>query len=129
MDHLKYLSKTYKNLIPKLYNEYLTNITKFDRTLVRYFYYITEINERMGKGIHYYKNVKSLFIHYAQEVESGTWSLTPSALNGHFLAHFRNDVSDMYNKNFVSSIRKLNLDLEYVFFLLKKLTNFCNINL
>ena len=81
----------------------------------------------MGKSIHYYKNVKSLFVHYAQEVSKKHWSFEPSASNGHFLSHYRDDVSDMYNKNFKGSIRQLSIDFEYLTLLLKNFTNFCNI--
>ena len=127
-DDISYVKDLYKSVMSinqSIYPKYLGKIDKIDQTLVRYLYYVTETNERMGKAIHYYKNVKSLFVHYAQEVKWDHWSFEPSPSNGHFLSHYRDDVSDMYNKNFISSIRKLNIDFEYVTFLLKNFTKFC----
>jgi hypothetical protein len=36
-------------------------------------------------------------------------------------------MDSFFNRNFSGSIRKLNIDFEYVFFLLQKYTNFCDI--
>ena len=81
----------------------------------------------MGKCIHYYKNVKSLFVHYAAEAASDTWSFSPSIYDFHFLSHFRADISEIFSRNHKGTIRKLNIDFEYIFFLLQKFTNFCEI--
>ena len=78
----------------------------------------------MGKAIHYYKNVKSLFVHFAQDYNQDSWSFSPSAYNGHFLTHYRK-IPKEKRKNFTGTIRKLNIDFEYLFFLLKNFTKFC----
>jgi hypothetical protein len=126
IQYVRDLNKALKSINPDVCENYLIKTKNIDRTLSRYLYYITEGNERMGKSIHYYKNVKTLFVHYAQEISKTSWSFEPSESDGHFLSHFRHDVSDMYNKNFKGSIRQLNVDFEYLTFLLKNFTNFCN---
>ena len=126
VDYIKYLYKSYNSLIPCAQEGFLKLIDtkKFDNSLVRYFYYLTEPNERMGKTIHYYKNVKSLFVHYAEESSEDHWLLSPSQFHGHFISHYRM-FPKQKRQNFTGSIRKLNIDFEYIFFLLKKFTNFC----
>ena len=127
VDFIKYLYKSYNSLIPCVYRNYLKNVTKLDDSFVRYLYYLTEGNERMGKAIHYYKNVKSVFVHYAEDAVAGHWSFDAPKYLGHFLPHFRKDAAKVYGSNFEGSVRKLNIDLEYVFFLLKNYTTFCEI--
>ena len=81
----------------------------------------------MGKAINYYKNVKSLFIHYAIDAVKDHWSFHASEGDGNFLSHFRVNVNTFFKANFSGSIRKVNIDYEYVFFLLKNHTMFCEI--
>jgi hypothetical protein len=46
----------------------------------------------MGKykllAIHYYKNVKSLFVHYANEHVPGSWGVHASVSDGNFFISF-----------------------------------------
>ena len=127
IDFIKYLYKAYNSLIPCIYKNYLKNISSYNGDFIRHLYYITEGNERIGKSIHYFKNVKSLFIHYAQDSVEDHWSFDSNELDGHFLPHFRKDTFEVINKNFNGSIRNLNIDFEYVIFLLKNYTSFCEI--
>ncbi len=105
----------------------MKNISSLTNNAVRHLYYITEGNEAMGKNIHYYKNVKSLFIHYAKDTALGSWGFHASVSDGNFLSHFRVDVNKFFKANFSGSIRKVNIDFEYVSFLLKNHTTFCSI--
>ena len=123
VDYIAYLYKSYKNLIPCIYENYLKNLTKILN--IRYLYYTTTDEERMGKEIYYYKNVKSIFAHHAQEVADDQWSFKASAFDGHVLSHFREDIAKIWIKNFSGTIRNLNIDYEYIFFLLKNYTAFC----
>ena len=127
IDYITYLYKSYKNLIPCIHRSYFKNMTNLNKNNIRYLYYITETTERMGKQIHYYKNVKSLFVHFAQDSVSGRWSFTAPAFDGNVLSHFREDMKKVGNKGFSGSIRKMNIDYEYLFFLLKNYTSFCDI--
>ena len=127
IDFIKYLYKSYHNLIPCIYKDYLRNIEGLDKNFIRYLYYVTEGNERMAKAIHYYKNVKSLFVHYAADSTQNNWSFSPDSLKGNYLSHFRDDITEIYSRNFSGSIRKLNIDYEFLFLLLKNYTSFCEI--
>ena len=127
VDYIKYLYNSYHNLIPCVHNNYLKNISGLTNNAIRHLYYITEGNERMGKAIHYYKNVKSLFIHYATDAVKEHWGLHAPESDGNVVSHFRVDSHLLFSKNFSGSIRKLNIDYEYVFFMLKNHTSFCNI--
>ena len=126
IEYVKYLYKAYKSFITCAYEGFLKKINSetIDKSLVRHFYYLTESNERMGKTIHYYKNVKSLFVHYAEEKSEDHWSFEPPAYHGHFMSHYRM-APKQKRQNFTGSIKKLNIDFEYVFFLLKNYTTFC----
>jgi hypothetical protein len=127
IDYIQNLSKAYNSVIPCAYHKYISNIDNIDKSLLRHLYFVTEGNQRMGKAIHYSKNVKTIFTHYAQDAVPDTWSITAAALDGHILSHYRDKVSPVYDKNFENSIRKLNVDFEYFFYLLKIFTNFCQI--
>jgi hypothetical protein len=58
----------------------------------------------MGKCIHYYKNVKSLFHHYAVDEAKGHWSFHAPESDGYFLSHFRVDFDVFFKENFSGSI-------------------------
>jgi hypothetical protein len=127
VDFIKYLYKSYQSFIPCIRNNYLKNITTLTSNAVRHLYYITEGGEAMGKNIHYYKNVKSLFIHYAKESVPGSWGISASKSDANFLSHFRVDVNKFFNAKVSGSIRKVNIDYEYVSYLLRNHTKFCSI--
>ena len=130
IDYIKYLYKIYKGFIPCAYQKYLNKTNKLDPSMVRYLYYVTEFVERWPKEIHYYKHVKSIYNHWALDKDNKAWSFTPSATDGHFLPHFRKNIDVIwtnFRNNFTSSIRNLNFDFEYMFYLLKHYTNFCEI--
>ena len=126
IEYIEYLYKSYNNFISCVYDKYLNKIDKIDKSLVRYLYYLSEDSERMGKAIHYYKNVKSLWLHYAEESFLVHWAFSASPYHGHFLPHFKDDIAEIFSLDrFNGSIRKLNIDFEYVFYLLNNFTNFC----
>ena len=127
IDYIKYLCNLYFSFIPKINEKFLRNITSFDRSFIRYFYYATEFHEREQKSVFYYKNVNSIYLHYASSTAKNSWSIYPSPLGGHISPHFRYDYSYILRKNQTSSIRKLGIDFEYIFFLLQNHTNFCKI--
>ena len=127
IDYIKYLYNSYKNLMPFIYENYLKNLTRiYGDTFIRYLYFVTDPNQRMGKQIHYYKNIKSVFVHYAVDSANKPWSFTASSIEGHILPHYRNDFEKYYSKrNLEGSIRNVNIDFEYLTFLLKRYTSFC----
>ena len=127
VNYSKELLASYQSLIPCAYHKYIKNLKSLDNTLLRHLYFLTEGNQRMGKEIHYYKNIKSIFTHYAMDHKQQTWSIRAPDLSGHILSHYREDVAPVYNGNFKNSIRKLNVDFEYVFYLLKNHSSFCSI--
>jgi hypothetical protein len=126
VDYIKYLYNAYFSLIPTIYEKFLRNITSFDESFIRYFYYATEFHEREQKTVLYYKNVNSVYLHYASSTAKTSWTIYPSPFSGHTSPHFRMDFSFALIKNATSSIKKLGIDFEYIFFLLKNHTNFCN---
>jgi hypothetical protein len=129
IDYVKYLHNSYKNSIKCFQEDYLKNIKNISSSLIRSTYYLTEGMERMGKKIHYYKNVKTLWVHWAWDVKKvpGTWSCCDNnPIEGGFVLHFRDNIRRIWTSNYTGTIRKLNFDFEYVYFLLKSFTNFCN---
>jgi hypothetical protein len=103
-------------------NELLKKNTTLDKTLQRYFYFITEPDQRLPKTIHYSKNSRALFIHFPPDTAHGSWDLKPIFYDAHMLSHFR---EDWFDGNFEGSIQKLNIDFEYLFFIIKKFTSQC----
>lgn len=126
INHLRYLYDAYNSLGLCLYENKLFKMnTTLDKTLQRYLYFITEPNQRWPKRILYSKNVRALFIHYPTDVIPGSWELKPNYFDGHILPHFREDMN-WFGGNFEGSITKLNIDFEYLIFVIKKFTRYCN---
>ncbi len=125
VDYLKYLYHSYNSLTTQFYNAFKKdNNTKLDDLFQRYTYFITEYPQRWPKSIHYYKNVRSIFVHYATDTIPGSWSISPSELEGHTLTHFRENYEIMLG-DFNATIRKLNFDFEYLTYVIKKFSNNC----
>ena len=124
LDYVRYLYKAYNSFIPCIYNRYIKNIDKLDKSLLRHLYFITEPHERFGKVFFYYKNVLSIYHHNAEYNKTINWWIKAKIMNGHYVAHFR-DTFKIASKNYTGSIRKLGIDFEHVFYLLKNYTNFC----
>jgi hypothetical protein len=128
--YIKHLYNSYFNLIPCSYNKYFNySINKdkiLDDNLVRLVYFVTphDMIQKNYKKIHYYKNVYSIFTHWATDYENDSWTFIPSSMDGHLIHHFRKswkfrpDIS-------IDSIRLFNIDYEYLFFLLKHFSDFC----
>jgi hypothetical protein len=128
--YIKHLYNSYFNLIPCSYNKYFNySINKdkiLDDNLVRLVYFVTphDMIQKNYKKIHYYKNVYSIFTHWATDYENDSWTFIPSPMDGHLIHHFRKswkfrpDIS-------IDSIRLFNIDYEYLFFLLKHFSDFC----
>ena len=126
VDYVHYLLDSYKELKPCVYGDYLKNVemtSKYDVNQIRIFYYLTS-GERNPKSIHHFKNTKSLDIHYVSEKVQNGWIIIPSDINGHFSTHYRAEV-EHFKRNFSGSIRQLNIDFEYLFYILKKYAKFC----
>jgi hypothetical protein len=124
IEYIKHLYSSYQSLIPCAYLSYLNKIDKYDKNLVRYLYYATETRERAGKTIHYYKHVKSVFMHYARDFDKPSKLVVASAASGRTLRHYR-ELPKTMKRNQTGTIRKINIDYEYIFYLLKKFTDFC----
>ena len=73
LEYINYLYKHYNRFALCTYEKYLKNATKIDTSLIRYLYYVTEGGERARKEIHYYKNVKSIFTHFAEDYKRDSW--------------------------------------------------------
>jgi hypothetical protein len=61
------------------------------------------------------------------QIRNGTFNLDLDPLNGHFQNHFRFKNENFFKKNFTNSIRNLNFDFEYSYFMLSNHTNFCRV--
>ena len=125
ISYVKYLYNTYNSFISCVYSRYLNKSTKINSNLVRYFYYTAEPEERPTKSVHYYKNINTIFIHRPLDYDESAWNIQVPYAMGH-LSHFRHSMSRLFKWNSTGSIKKLNLDFEYVIFLLKNFTSVCD---
>ena len=116
VNYARKLYETYKSLVQCAYN--------IDKTFIRALYYLTEKAERGPKSIYYYKNIRAIRLHRADNYAQAGWSIHPLGKDGHFLSHFRVETKI---KDFIvnESISNLKIDFEYLFFFLKNFTNFC----
>lgn len=126
--YIEYLYATYQRFIQCTYKKYFRKIRGLDENFIRYLYYVTEARERAGKAIHYYKNVKSVFTHYARDFFKNSRLIAAPIAHGHTLRHYRIKHKAMRAIR-TGTIRKVNFDFEYIFFLLKNFTNFCKYRL
>lgn len=126
VDYVKYLYRSYENLVPCSFNKYLKESINRDLSLIRFLYFVTEygMKDKNYKKIHYYKNVNTIFTHWPLDYEEDTWTFIPSPENGHIVHHFREQFKPS-QQNFTDSIRLLSVDYEYLFFLLKRFSKFC----
>ena len=106
------------------YESYLKKIPNFDFNLLRFLYFITGPRKRLPKSIHYTKNVYSLFTHDAIHYAKDSIILEAPWIDTHVNSHFRADLSVFFG-NEENSIRGLNFDYEYLFFLLQRYTDYC----
>jgi hypothetical protein len=125
IDYIKFFYKTYKRFFSCVDDKYLSSIkSNFSSSFVRYLFYHQKEKEYKPKKVHYYKNVYSVFTHWAVDFENDTWDLMPSPDSGHLVHHFR-DKLEIKHKNFTEPIRIIGFDFEYTFLMLKNFTNFC----
>ena len=127
INYIKQLYTSYNALVPCLKEKYLNHSINLNKNLVRYLFYGANKHGLRGKAIHYYKNIKTIRTHFAFIYKSNdSWDISPLLKHGHFLSHFRDDMSKIYTRDRLGSIRDLNIDYEYLFYLLRNYTNFCN---
>ena len=122
-DYVVYLNKLYKEFTC-YYDKYLSKIANFDKSLIRYLYFMTGPEIRLPKSIHYSKNVQILFTHDAHAYNSDSFILYPPWNQSHINSHFRADLQPFFYGG-EASIRDFSFDFEYSYFLLKNYTNFC----
>jgi hypothetical protein len=125
VDYLKYLHNGYTSFVSCIFEILRIQNINIDENFFRYLNFVTDAKNRLGKSVHFSKNVKTVFIHDVEESEEKTWQLRVPPINGHVVSHFRKDVQLVYHENQNSSIRNLNIDSEYLIYLLKKYANFC----
>jgi hypothetical protein len=123
IDYVINLVESYKQFVPCIYRDYIKDIEKVDTDKIRAIYFLYGSGKRWPKSIFNSKNVRSLGIHIVTETVKGSWILKPNAKNGHFCSHFRAQQADMTKAK--ESIRILNIDFEYMTFILKRYTKFC----
>ena len=124
VDYVKYLLDSYKNFISCAYTQYMNKIKIIDKNLIRAFYYLTSYYERPKKSVYHCRNARSMGIHTIRESRKDTWDFSPFGLSGHFTPHYRGEIYKVA-QNFTSTIRDLNIDFEYMFFILKNYADFC----
>jgi hypothetical protein len=124
VDYVKYLLKSYKSFIYCVYTQHKDRIKKVEKSLIRSFYYLTSYYERPKKSVYHYKNARSMGIHTIRENIKDSWDFSPNGLSGHFTLHYRGEIYKVA-QNFTSTIRDLNIDFEYIFFVLKNYSDFC----
>ena len=125
VNYLKYLNRGYKELALCALRNFIENKTfEINKSMLRFLFFTTEGQHRLGKSVHFSKNVKTIFLHDVEESENQTWQLVIPANSGHYVSHFR-ETLNFFTGNFNSSIRNLNIDFEYLFNIIKKHTNYC----
>ena len=77
------------------------------------------------KSIFCSKNIRTLSIHRSSDINKDSWIMKPSAMDGHFCAHYRLKQEKLYSES-IEPIRNLNIDFEYMTYILKKYTKFCS---
>ena len=127
MGYVKSLIQAYNNLTKCPHTQLLLNTDSLDAIMIRYLYFVTKYEgiHKNYKKIHYYKNVNSIFTHWAVDYNNDTWSFIPSPYDGHSIHHFRFKTKDL-DKTVNETIRLLNIDYGYFYFLVKQFSNFCN---
>lgn len=115
VDYIKYLYNSYNNSVRCFYEKYLNYAENIDSSLIRFAYFLTEANQRMGKKIHYYKNVKTIWIHYPAEVVTGIFlKFNLDALNEiNFVK--RINVWNLLINSMYSLAHKIKLKCEYLY--------------
>jgi hypothetical protein len=126
LDYIKNLINLHDTL-SCLYKDSIDNITTINHDLKRFLYYVTELDERFPKSIHYTNNVQAVFTHFPLVATPDSVEFVPNYINGHVLSHYRKEMPDSYEKVFKGTIRKLNVDFEYSLYLLKNYTNLCKL--
>ena len=124
LSHVVRLSKLYDSF-NCLYGKYLEIMRKIDQSFVRYLYFVTGNNRRLPKSIHYTKNVYSIFTHDALHYNETSIILKAPIYNGHINAHFRDELISLFEKPENVSVKSIDFDFEYAFYLLKTYSNFC----
>ncbi len=124
IDHIKYLLKSYKEFVSCFYRDHVKNIKLIDTDKIRSFYFSYKWGSKYPKTILYSKNVKTFGIHKVIEIVKNSWILQPSVNDGHFCSHYRFKTEDIHQK-FLEPIRNLNIDFEYLIYILKSYTNYC----
>ncbi len=113
LEYIKYLYNWYQNVSKCLFKSVNNSLNSLFQIFV---YFRTEPDQRWSKCIHFTKNVFSVFPHYATHVNIDAWDFTPSYKDGDMLSLFCNDMN-WFDGKFNSSIRNLNIDFEYLFFM------------
>ena len=124
IDYINYLIYSYKQFVPCIYKDHLKDINAIDIDKIRAIYYFYPTQHGPKKTIFFSKNIKTLGIHKVEKTFQDTWIMNPPAINGHFCSHYRIEQKD-YKIKVVEPIRNLNIDFEYLTFILKRYTNFC----
>ena len=104
INYLKFLYKTYTKFYLCVYDHYLSKINTFNKNFVRFMFYHQNEIDYKSKKVHYYKNVHSVFTHWAVDFENDTWSISTSPDSGHLIHHFR---KTWKNINYISILRHL----------------------
>jgi hypothetical protein len=98
-DYVKFLYNTYTRFLSFVDDQYLSNISKsFNSSFVRYLFYHQKENDYKPKKVHYYKNVYSVFTHWAVDFENDIWELMPSPYSGHLVHHYRDKLNFFFLK-------------------------------
>ena len=123
MGYVKSLIQAYNNLTKCPHTQLLLNTDSLDAMLIRYLYFVTDYNVKSQKNykkVDYYKNVNSIFTHWAVDYNNDTWSFIPSPYDRHSIHHFRFKTREI-KTNVTTTIRLLKIDSDYFF---KTIANF-----
>ena len=125
IDYVNYLIESYKKFVLCIYRDHLKDIEIIDKDKVRAIFFLHEWGHILPKSIHYSKNIKTFDLHNATQAQPDTWIMFPSSSNGHFCSHYRTVQNPGDFNTVMEPIRNLNIDFEYMNFILKNYTEFC----
>jgi hypothetical protein len=123
IDHLQKLIRLYDN--KPCSKPLVSDVPGLSSTFRRYIYHVNKKTQNYGQVIHYTKNVQMLFSSWAYMVTPNTRRIVANHTVSELLSHFEDNVDDLYRTPVEMSIRDLNIDVEYMAFLLKTYGKLC----
>ncbi len=123
VDHLKKIIQLYDS-IPCL-KPAISDFAHLSKNYRRFLYHITKKTQNYGQVIHFSQNVQMLYSNWAYITTPDTKRIYANHTQGQLISSFTDNLDELYRNSIEMSIRDLNIDVEYVSYLIKTYANFC----